>query len=451
MSEDALAAASQESAAEAAHPAEGAFPAHLQHAVSAAALGVFTLSNLAGLWLAALLVWPRLGALAGPLTYGRWVPVHLNLQLFGWCSLPAVGLLLARFLPPAGPALRFAQLALGAWVAALVAGGAAWLAGGASGKLFLDWTGPAAWSFAGAQALLWLVLAGGWIARGRLGTDGRGRRAGDLLLVVALAAVPVSLLIVERVDLYPPVNPHSGGGTGHSLLASSLGIIAIAIALPVLLGRRARRPMLEPAGTVVAIYAAHWVVHGVLNHGNASHHDLEQVAGLGTLAVWPPVLAWWFRQFSWEECQRPWLLSLGLWSVLLVLDGFAVFLPGVLEGVKFTNALVAHSHLAMAGLLTSLNLLILVSLAPRTNLARVLAGRRAWAAWNGACLGMIALLTALGWMEGRDPMFVPTGGRMVDAFYLGRLACGFVMFAATLPWLAAVFRPEAVSVCRDSN
>ena len=43
-------------------------------------------------WL--LLVHPQLGDALGEYTYGRWAALHLNWQLYGWCSLPLVGVLL---------------------------------------------------------------------------------------------------------------------------------------------------------------------------------------------------------------------------------------------------------------------------------------------------------------------------------------------------------------------
>ena len=59
------------------------------------ALGWLLFGNLAGLWLSVLLLWPDLGA--GEWTYGRWVPVHLNVQLYGWTSLPLVAWLMAIY------------------------------------------------------------------------------------------------------------------------------------------------------------------------------------------------------------------------------------------------------------------------------------------------------------------------------------------------------------------
>ena len=43
----------------------------------------------APLWLSLLLLWPGLGDLFAPLTYGRWMPLHMNWQLYGWTALPA--------------------------------------------------------------------------------------------------------------------------------------------------------------------------------------------------------------------------------------------------------------------------------------------------------------------------------------------------------------------------
>ena len=52
------------------------------------ALGWLAFGNAVGLYLALLLMEPRLQA--GIWTYGRWVPVHLNAQLYGWTALPLV-------------------------------------------------------------------------------------------------------------------------------------------------------------------------------------------------------------------------------------------------------------------------------------------------------------------------------------------------------------------------
>lgn len=433
--------ASTEGPAPAGPPATAA----LQTAIARAALTTLAVANLVGLWMAVLLIWPRLGAAAGELTYGRWAPVHLDLQLYGWCSLPAIGLLLARFLPRGGSALRQARLALVVWCGALAAGAASWLAGDTSGKIFLDWSGPAGLAFACAQLFFWSVLAAGWWARtwGKcplIENTSPTRLTADAVLLLALLGVPIALHLSARPEVYPPINPHSGGATGHSLLASSLAIVGLALALPLWLGRAPRAAWRRCATLLLLAFAGHWLLYAAIPHGNASNHEPAQIVALGTLAIWPPLLSWWFRQFTWAAPQRRWLASSAAWAALLVLDGFALFLPDVLAGTKFTNALVAHAHLAMAGLLTSLNFLMLIAVAPDSALSRALAARGAWMLWNGACLGMVLALSVLGGFEAQNPLLVPLGAEPTLLVYGLRDAFGAAMFAATMRWLGSALK-----------
>jgi len=423
-------------------PPDSPFHTALQRSVSLAALACLVGASAVGLWLALVLLWPGAGRIMGPLTYARWMPVHLDVQLYGWCSLPVVGVLMKRMLPPGDPWHRAARLALAAWIGALVAGALDWLTGHTSGKLFLDWSGADDIAFAAAQGCLWSVLAAGrWVRRG---LDG-GRvapRMIDAALLLVLAAVPLALHLAAQPGVYPPVNPDSGGATGHSLLASSLGLVGIALPLPALLGRPPHRRILHESITIGLILAANWAVYLHIGHGNASHHDAEQIAGLGTLLVWPPLLAWWYRLFAWEPTQRLWLVTTGLWCAGIVVDGFVLFLPGVLDLLKFTNALVAHSHLAMAGLLTALNLLVLISLAPTSGLARALADRRAWLLWNAGCAAMIVTLTWVGFREAADPLATRDGSDAVTLGYTLRLLTGAMMFAAAVQWFRSAARPS---------
>lgn len=408
--------------------------AALQHAVVVASLFCLLAASAVGLWLALVLIWPEAGALLGPLTYGRWMPVHLDLQLFGWCSLPIVGVLMLRMLPLGDRWIEAARLALAAWLGALVAGSLHWLGGHTSGKIFLDWSGAAGLAFAGAQILLWLVLAAGWWAR-RRDPDSRVSRVVDAGVLLLLAAVPFVLQFSAQPSVYPPVNPDSGGATGHSLLASSLGLVGIALALPPLLGRSPRRPIFRSAIAISLVFAGNWAFYLSIGHGNATHHDVGQVVGLGTLLVWPLLLPWWFRRFTWESTQRRWLITTAIWTAAIVLDGFALFLPGVLDALKFTNAFVAHSHLAMAGLLTSLNLLLLISLAPSSALSRALDARLPWSLWNGGAAAMILVLTWVGLREMADPFAIWNGTGAVTHGYAMRLVAGAVMFGAAGLWM----------------
>ena len=65
------------------HDTDSGLSAAVRHALAWLVFG-----NAVGLYLAILLLRPD-WQLAG-WTYGRWVPVHLNSQLYGWTSLPLV-------------------------------------------------------------------------------------------------------------------------------------------------------------------------------------------------------------------------------------------------------------------------------------------------------------------------------------------------------------------------
>jgi len=143
------------------------------------ALGWLVAGNMVGLWLAALQLRPSLAA--GEWTYGRWVPVHLNLQLFGWTSLPLVAWLCACYEVDRSKAARWVPAAVWAWTAALAAGALSWLNGRTSGKIFLDWRDGSLWGMGAAMVGLWLVLAaarhespGGWAAPRRRPAWGGG-------------------------------------------------------------------------------------------------------------------------------------------------------------------------------------------------------------------------------------------------------------------------------------
>ena len=53
-------------------------------------LAWLVIANGVGVLLATMLLVPRLNIPFGEWTYGRWMSVHMNLQLYGWCSLPLV-------------------------------------------------------------------------------------------------------------------------------------------------------------------------------------------------------------------------------------------------------------------------------------------------------------------------------------------------------------------------
>lgn len=167
---------------------------------TAHALVWLVVGNVVGLLLAGLQLLPGLNLALAPWTYGRWIPVHLNAQLYGWTALPLVGLLL-RFFGERQERAWLSRLAASAWSAALAVGCLSWLAGESSGKPFLEWRGAGRWALVAAMALLAVAL------------------------VAALIAIPAVTWWVTNPEVYPAYNPDSGGATGGSLLGSSLALV----------------------------------------------------------------------------------------------------------------------------------------------------------------------------------------------------------------------------------
>jgi cytochrome c oxidase cbb3-type subunit 1 len=406
-------------------------------------LGWLVAANLVGVWLAALLLWPDLNDVTAPLTYGRWVPVHLNWQLYGWCALPLAGALLHYYLradpgaptrqtePDADPLAARAALAL--WSAGLAWGGATWLAGGSSGKLFLEWSGSA--------RVVWpLTLLGVWLLLAvRVWPRRREFPWWAQALLVLLLAVPFALWWATDPKVYPAVDPDTGGATGSSLLGSTLGLVAVFGLLPWLL----RLPVAGKGSTWFRrkrLYGIYLVVSIALNaglkHGNVTHHDLGHLLGLASLAAWVPLVWQYARSFDWPAAARPWLAAAFAWWLVLVVTGFLVFLPNVADRLKFTNGLVAHAHLAMAGLVTSLHVALLAALGgwrPSRWSART---------WHAGTVVHVAALAWLGWHEGAEPALLYVTGGLADWCYGLRLAAGAVMLAASLDWLRTAWKHD---------
>src|SRR5664280_2261681 len=99
-------------------------------------------ANCVGVLLAAMLVVPSVNSFLGPLTYGRWMPVHMNLQLYGWCSLPLVGFLFEVYGCRREAIARWASPILWLWSAALGIGAISWLNGQSSGCLLYTSPSP---------------------------------------------------------------------------------------------------------------------------------------------------------------------------------------------------------------------------------------------------------------------------------------------------------------------
>lgn len=413
-------------------PVALARPATAAELATVHALGWLVAGNAVGVLLALLLLLPDLNTPLAPFTYGRWMPVHWNAHLYGWSALPLVALLLTVY----RPIERWGRWAVSAWSATLLVGCVSWLAGETTAKPFLEWSGPVRWLLVANLALLATVLMAGFVVRSSRGRGWRLRHLGEALLLLALLPVPALMIRATSPATYPPVNPASGGPTGASLLGSTLAVVALFVLAPHLLGLAGGRRRTAAAAALLAFHVGLFLLAGAFDGGDHSHHEALQVAAVASLAVWPPVLMGYLRAFPWPPGSRRWLGALAAWGGLLVVSALVTFLPGVLERWKFTNALVAHAHLAMAGLVTSFAVLVLVGVAGGGRLAATFRGTRAFGLWHGGCLAYVLSMLALGTLEGADPGVVIRGAAAGTVLYAVRLAAGVAMLAASFEWLA---------------
>lgn len=412
-------------------------PTGWQLSVRRHALGWLSAANLVGVLLAALLLWPSLGRPLGPFTYGRWMPLHLDWQLYGWCALPLVGVLAGWY---AAPRQRGAELrvraALGAWSLALALGGVSWLLGVASGKLFLDWSD---W----ARPLLPLAMGTLWIVLAELALTRREGRVARWAVLAGLAPVPAVLYWAAGPSVYPAVDPDTGGATGTSLLGSTLGIVAVFALLPHFLGvRRTASGLWNGERLFWLLYGANCLVFALADHGDVSNAGLGQVLALASLFLWVP-LGWLrFAAFAWTPAARRWLVAAFVWWLLLNATGWLSFLHGIAAQLKFTNGLVAHAHLAMAGLVTSMNFAILETLAPlRAKDAPGSEGDAlAFWLWQAACAVHVLALLALGCFESEHLGQLFRSESWTQALYGLRLLAGLTMALVSLYWYKKTWR-----------
>ncbi len=419
--------------------------------------------NAVGLLLATLLLVPRLGDWIAPLTYGRWMPLHLDLQFYGWCTLPLVALLYHLYLPPRPG--RLPSVAVGLWSGSLLFSAVSWLSGHSSGKLYLDWQGAARWALALGLAALALAIIHAYgrtllewrrmsATSGRARGDGRIPRQGLLLRaagILLLVPAPFLLFLATSQRVYQPVNPAGGGATHTSTLGSVLGVVLIVLLLPSLLGLQPATPVRRFVVRLrwpAVLLGFHFLVFALLDHGDVSHREPLQWLSLVTLLPWLPLLTAYYRRFAWPRAARPWLRAMVVWGAVLLLTGLFAGLPGGQELWKFTNALVGHVHAALAGLVSCWLALLLLMLAvlqngsrredrsPRTPFED---GSAFWAWQLGGAVHVAALLV-LGTFEGLDPHLLTTRGTGVVFAYACRWLGGLAMFIAAARWLIAGLR-----------
>jgi len=388
--------------------------------------------NVIGVLIATLLLVPGLNSLLGEWTYGRWIMVHMNLLLYGWCSLPMVGFLFFVYGVDRGAAASWARPVVWAWSVALGIGSFSWLSGHSSGKLLLDWSGIARIYFPLAMTALWVLLAVAMIRAWNAHTGNTGARVGRIVGLALLAAVPPLIFIASSPGLYPAFNPDTGGPTGASQLESSLVVVAILLALPYGLTRQKQ----GRRGIVIAswlVLLAESVLCAALGRTDISHHRPAQFLSLGSLLVWLPLTPVYYAAFKWHPATRRWLNAFLCWWGLLVFSGWVLFLPGVLDRFKFTDGLVGHSLTAEAGFVTALLIFVMIQLLG--DAGWIFNGSRAFYAWNYGVLAYVALMTIAGWIEGADPAFTIVPGLARETIYLLRLFTGVAMLTASVDWL----------------
>ena len=391
-------------------------------------------ANAIGVLLAAMLLFPSLNHLLDTWTYGRWMPVHLNIELYGWSSLPLLAFLFKVYAVDREPAARWARPILWIWSTALAVGSITWITGHSSGKLFLDWTGYSRVLFPLAIFAVWLLLTYAYIQSRSTSAQAR---AAKLIGLALLLTVPILLYISASPTLYPPINPATGGPTGASQLESTLVVIAILLVLP--FGLTRRRPTRSRTISLSwAIFLAESLLCLGLGRADVSHHRPTQYISLASLLLWIPLIPAYFAAFHWHPNTRPWRIAFLCWWAILVPTGWALFLPGILDHFKFTDGLVGHSLLAMAGFVTALLIFTLVQLLADDGW--IFTTPWSFYLWNLSVLAYILLMFLAGWREGSDHSFTITPGPERNLLYSLRLLTGVLMFITSADWLLAASR-----------
>jgi cytochrome c oxidase cbb3-type subunit 1 len=368
-------------------------------------------------------------------TYGRWIMVHMNLELYGWTCLPMVGILILVYGADRGPTAQWCRPILWAWSTALAIGSLSWLSGHSSGKLFLDWSGYARVLFPMAMGALWLLLLFAFIRECKQPSNRAfASMIGKAVVLAMLLFVPVLIYIASSPAIYPAVNPDTGGPTGASQLESSLVIVAILLFLPFGLAQR-KTGAYWPLMSSWIVLAAESLLCAALGRADVSHHSPAQVLSLASLLLWIPLTPAYYAAFTWHPATRGWRNACLLWWSLLLLSGWILFLPGVLDHFKFTDGLVGHSFVAMAGFTSSLLIFVMVQLLGKDGWIF----NRSWSfhVWNGSVLGYVVVMTIAGWHEGFDPAFTIVPGLARNLLYVLRFVVGVLMMAASVEWLVS--------------
>ena len=169
-----------------------------------------------------------------------------------------------------------------------------------------------------------------------------------------------------------------------------------------------------------------------LGRADISHHLPTQYLSLGSLLVWLPITPAYYAAFNWHSNTRRWRLAFLWWWAALIVTGWIFFLPGVLDHFKFTDGLVGHSFIAMAGFTSSLIIFVMVQMLGEGGW--IFNRARSFYLWNGSVIAYILLMTIAGWREGFDPSFTIVPGIFRNLLYVLRLLSGIFMLVASLDW-----------------
>ncbi len=402
---------------------------------SAAKHGLFWLvaCNAIGVLIAVLLLLPGLNPWLGEWTYGRWMMVHMNGMLYGWSSLPMLGFLFSVYGADRGLTAAWCRPVLWAWSGALALGALTWLNGHSSGKLFLDWSGPARIAFPLAALALWLLLAVAFF-RTPQKSGGNSHLPGiaKALGLLSLFAVPFALLIESSPYIFPAINPDTGGPTGTSQLESSLAVVLILLLVPYGVAHR-KKEVVAPVRIAWLLLIAESLLCASLSRADISSRIPSQFMSLGAMVLWLPLAPVYYNAFQWSPNTRGWRRAMLIWWGLLVVSGWIFFLPGVLDHFKFTDGLVGHSFTAMAGFLSALIILVMVQLLGEGGWIFT----RSWSfhLWNWSVLAYILIMSVAGWFEGSNSSFTIVLTPARNLLYILRLLSGILMLVASAEWL----------------
>ena len=172
-----------------------------------------------------------------------------------------------------------------------------------------------------------------------------------------------------------------------------------------------------------------------MSRGDVSHHLPSQYLSLGSILVWLPLAPAFYAIFQWHDNTQAWRTALLWWWGFLVVSGWVMFLPGVLDHFKFTDGLVGHSLVAVAGFLTALLAVVLVQLLGDDGW--ILTRRWSFHMWNWSVLAYVVLMFIAGWIEGNDPAFTIVPSLARNVLYALRLVTGILMLVSSAEWLVA--------------